>query len=148
MLQETLKSLFDRDLKRLSKEMESYQSENNLWIVDKDISNSAGNLCLHLIGNLNWFIGAQLGETGYIRHRDLEFSSKNVPRTELLQEIDNTRAMIHQSLDKISEDQLEQEYPLMVLKQETSTYYFLVHLLTHLSYHLGQINYHRRLLDL
>ena len=147
MLTETLKLLFERDLKKLRYEIETYKSEKNIWHIDKNITNSAGNLCLHLIGNLNWFIGAQLGKTGYIRHRDLEFSSINIPKVDLIKEIDKTRSMLDNTLNKITVDQLELEYPILVFEQKSSTYYFLVHLLTHLAYHLGQINYHRRLLD-
>jgi len=71
-----LKSIFVRDLKKLKSEIESYKNEKNIWTKDRNITNSAGNLCLHIIGNLNWFIGGQLGDTGYIRRRDLEFSKK------------------------------------------------------------------------
>jgi len=147
MITEALQLLFERDLVKLKSEIETYKNENNIWCTDKSISNSAGNLCLHLIGNLNWFIGAQLGKTGYIRHRELEFSSTNVPRIDLLIEIDKTRSMLDDTLGKLTNDQLEAEYPILVFKQKTTVYYFLVHITTHLAYHLGQINYHRRLLD-
>ena len=147
MLTETLKLLFERDLKKLRDEIEAYKTEKNIWQVEKNIKNSAGNLCLHLIGNLNWFIGAQLGATGYIRHRELEFSSTNIPKDDLLLEIDKTRSVLDNTLDKITESQLELEYPILVFDKKTTTYYFLIHLSTHLAYHLGQINYHRRLID-
>ncbi len=147
MLKETLKLLFDRDLKKLKSEIESYNNEKNIWQIDKSITNSAGTLCLHIIGNLNWFIGAQLGNTGYIRHRELEFSSINIPRVDLIIEIDKTRLMLDNTLLNVTNDQLEADYPILVFKQKTSTYYFLIHLTTHLAYHLGQINYHRRLLN-
>jgi len=147
MLTETLKLLFERDLKKLRDEIEAYEIEKNIWQVEKNIKNSAGNLCLHLIGNLNWFIGAQLGATGYIRHRELEFSSTNIPKDDLLLEIDKTRSVLDNTLDKITASQLELEYPILVFDKKTTTYYFLIHLTTHLAYHLGQINYHRRLID-
>lgn len=147
MLTETLKSLFKRDLNKLKAEIDAYKSEASLWQTDKDISNSAGNLCLHLIGNLNWFIGAQLGNSGYIRERELEFSSKDIPKVELLSEIEKTEAIIQETLDNITADQLESDFPITMFQENPSTYFFLVHLSTHLAYHLGQINYHRRLLD-
>ncbi len=147
MLNQTLKKLFNRDLHKLKTEIESYQNEANLWIIDQSIANSAGNLCLHLIGNLNTYIGAALGNSGYIRNRDLEFWLKDVPREELLIKIDDTLNIVNQTLDKITTEELEAEYPLLVLEGKTSTGYFLTHLATHLAYHLGQINYHRRLLD-
>lgn len=148
MIIESLKSLYSRDLNKLKAEIEAYQNEENLWIADKNISNSAGNLCLHLIGNLNHFIGAQLGNTDYVRHRELEFSLKNIPRTELIEKIEATTAIIDSVLNQLPDTEMEKEYPLIVFEDKMTTGYFLIHLLSHLDYHLGQINYHRRLLDI
>lgn len=147
MLAETLTSLFTRDLHKLMAEIESYQNEANIWRIEKSISNSAGNLCLHLIGNLNTYIGAVLGNTGYIRNRDAAFSLKDVPRKELIEKIEATIDLVAKVVPEISAEQFSSEYPLLVLKEKTSTQFFLVHLTTHLAYHLGQINYHRRLMD-
>jgi len=147
MLTQTLKTLFNRDLNRLKSEIGSYKNEANLWIIDKSIANSAGNLCLHLIGNLNTYIGATLGGSNYIRNRELEFSLKDVPKQELINMIEATIIVVNETLDKITEKQLNSEYPTLVFQEKTSTEFFLVHLTTHLAYHLGQINYHRRLLD-
>jgi len=148
MLIETLKTIFTRDLLKLKTEIELYKNEKNLWRTDKAISNSAGNLCLHLIGNLNNYIGKELGNTGYVRNRELEFSLKDIPTAELINKIDDTIAVVQVSLNTMKEDDLNKEYPLLVFDKKTSTEYFLVHLVAHLSYHLGQINYHRRLLDI
>lgn len=147
MLTQTLKTLFRKELEKLKREIELYQEESKLWIIKKAITNPGGNLCLHLIGNLNNYIGKELGHTGYIRNRDLEFSQKGVPRDELLKKIDGTVRMVEQVLDTITDQQLEEEYPVIVFAEKMTTGFFLVHLLAHLSYHLGQINYHRRLLD-
>ncbi len=147
MLIAILQALFERDLLKLKTEIELYHDEKKLWYIEKQINNSAGNLCLHLIGNLNAFIGAELGNTGYIRKRELEFSLKDVPRKELLEKIEATTEVVKQTLQKITEEQLLAYYPLMVFKEKQTTGMFLTHLATHLSYHSGQINYHRRLLD-
>ena len=147
MLINTLKSIFERDLLKLKSEIKSYSLESDLWLVDRSISNSAGNLSMHLIGNLNHFVGAQLGSTGYVRNRDFEFSGKNIPKQTLLQQIDDTISMLHATLDGLSESQLQEDYPKIVFREKMSVEFFLVHLTTHLAYHLGQINYHRRLLD-
>ncbi len=143
----SLQSLFTRDLNKLKTEIESYQNEETIWKTDKNISNSAGNLCLHLVGNLNNYIGAELGNSGYIRNRELEFSLKDVPRTELIQQIESTIEIINSSLERLSTEDLQKNYPSEPLGYEMTTGYFLIHLFGHLSYHLGQINYHRRLLD-
>lgn len=147
MITTVLQTLITRELTKLRTEIESYKNESNLWRVDKNIANSAGNLCLHLIGNLNTYIGAILGKSGYVRDRDAEFALKNIPRKELIEKIDSTIAIINQVLPTLSEKDLSAEYPIVVLKEATSTEFFLVHLATHLTYHLGQVNYHRRLLD-
>lgn len=147
MLLNTLKSLFRRDLERLRQEIDAYRDEAKIWHVEKSIANSAGNLCLHLVGNLNTYIGAELGKTGYVRHRELEFSQKNVPKAELLAKIEETIVVVEKALDSVTDEQLNQQYPVLVFQEKTSTEYLLVHLTTHLTYHLGQINYHRRLLD-
>lgn len=147
MLTQTLKTLFLRDLNKLRKEIELYKEESKLWIIDKNIANSAGNLCLHLIGNLNTYIGKELGSTGYIRNRDLEFLQKDIPRAELLKKIDETILVVDKVLDTVTAQQLEEEYPVIVFTEKMTTGFFLVHLIAHLDYHLGQINYHRRLLD-
>ena len=147
MVIETLQKIFKRDLEKLKQEIASYRDESNLWKVDKSIANSSGNLCLHLVGNLNAYIGAEIGKTGYVRNRDLEFSQKNIPQTQLVKMIEDTILVVEDGLSKLNENDLEREYPLLVFKEKTSTGYFLIHLAVHLGYHLGQVNYHRRLLD-
>jgi hypothetical protein len=147
MLVTTLKAIFSKDLQRLRTEINLYNDENALWLVEKNIANSGGNLCLHVIGNLKTYIGKEIGKIDYVRDRDAEFSSKNVPRSELIKRLDETIAVVDLSLDRLTPEGLAGEYPIRVLEGKTSMEYFLVHLAAHLSYHLGQINYHRRLLD-
>jgi hypothetical protein len=143
----SIKSIFIRDLSKLKGEIESYPNENSIWEIRSDINNSAGNLTLHLIGNLNTYIGAELNKTGYIRNRELEFTLKNIPRVQLIQSIEATISVIENVLDQLSVKDLKKEYPTLIWEKKTSTEYVLIHLTTHLAYHLGQINYHRRLLN-
>jgi hypothetical protein len=147
MLTQTIKTLFTRELEKLRKEIASYNDEKKIWVIDKNIANSAGNLCLHLVGNLNTYIGGELGKTGYIRNRQLEFSTKDIPKDELLKNIDETIGVVEKTLDTLTDKQLMDEYPSRVLAEKTSTQFLLIHLIAHLDYHLGQVNYHRRLLD-
>ena len=146
MLNETLISFFNRDLENLKTELNSYSYEADLWLTSEHISNSAGNLCLHLLGNLNHFVGAIIGNTGYVRQRDLEFSQKNVPRAQMLNEIDDTMTMLQNVIAHLTQEELDREYPKQVFGEPMRTGYFLIQLCTRLTYHLGQINYHRRLL--
>ena len=138
--------IFDRDLNKLIAEINLYKDEGSLWITKEGISNSAGNLCLHLMGNLNHFIGAILGNNGYIREREKEFSLKNIPRKDLIQSIENTNMVVKESLSKLTAADFEKFFPLEVFGKPLTTGFMLLHLTTHLTYHSGQINYHRRLL--
>lgn len=147
MLTDTLRLLLCRDLNKLKEELELYQNEANIWRIDGNILNSAGNLCLHLVGNLNTYIGAVLGHSGYVRNRPEEFSLKHIPRRELVIKIAQTIAVIEATLPLVTDAQMQSEYPQEVNGGKLTTGYFLVHLAMHLSYHLGQVNYHRRLLD-
>jgi uncharacterized damage-inducible protein DinB len=147
MIIETLKTLYARDLNKLKSEIESYKSESAIWKKDSEIPNSAGNLTLHLVGNLNHFIGAEIGKTGYVRQRDVEFSTEFETKADLVKRIDETINVVDSALSTLTDEDLEKEYPIIVFTDKMTTGYFLIHLTTHLSYHLGQINYHRRLLD-
>jgi len=144
---ETLTKLFIKDLEKLKTEISSFKVEKNLWKISGEIKNSAGNLCLHLCGNLQHFIGAVLGKSGYVRNRDAEFSKKNIPLKELISEIELTTKVVEKTLNELNEAILTKTYPINLFGYETTTEYFLIFLTTHLNYHLGQINYHRRLLD-
>ena len=147
MLRKVLTELYERDLDKLKAEIQQYSDEADLWKTSGSITNSGGNLCLHLIGNLKHFFGAVLGETGYVRDRDAEFISGDVPKGAMLADIDATRHIVLSTLAGLTEDDLNKPYPIEVFGQPMTTGYFLTHLATHLNYHLGQINYHRRLLS-
>jgi len=148
MLKNSIIELFERDLTRLKDEINLYTAESKLWITEKEINNSAGNLVLHLLGNLNHFIGSTLGNSGYVRQREKEFSNKDIPRQEMLEEIDQTIVTIKNTVGKMDVEDFNNDYPLEVFKNKgkMKTEFFLVHLTGHLNYHLGQINYHRRLI--
>jgi len=146
-MKESFVKLFNRDIEKLKTEISSFKDEKNLWKISGDIKNSAGNLCLHLCGNLQHFIGAVLGNSGYERNRDAEFSKKNVPLNELITEIELTTKVVKKTLNEMDEAILPKTYPINLFGYETTTEYFLIFLTTHLNYHLGQINYHRRMLD-
>jgi Protein of unknown function (DUF1572) len=142
---ETITSLFEKDLNKLIEEINLYKTEEDLWIVKDGISNSGGNLALHVVGGLNHFIGATLGNTGYVRERDKEFSQKNIPGKQIVDDINKTIEVIKNTLSPLSAEDLEKEFPVQFNIKNPSTSYVLLYLLTHLSYHLGQVNYHRRL---
>jgi uncharacterized damage-inducible protein DinB len=143
---ETLSQLFARDFEKLESEIFAYSNEENLWVKESGISNSAGNLGLHLAGNLHHFLGSVLNKSDYVRDREFEFNGK-VNRDELISRVRSARQSVRVTLDNLTSEDFSKTYPLQPFGFEMSTEYFLTHLYSHFSYHLGQINYHRRLLD-
>ena len=139
--------LFERDLKKLSEEISLYKNEKDLWLLKGDIKNTAGNLVLHLIGNLHFYIGATLGKSGFVRNRDKEFSDKNIPRENILLSIDELQEMVKKILTSIPDEQMLEKFPIDFLGKRPSTVEMLFIVYGHLNYHLGQINYHRRITE-
>lgn len=146
MLNEHLSQLFERDLLRLKAEMDAYADETQPWRVLPGTSNAGGNLCLHVLGNLRHFVGQVLGNSGYVRNRPFEFSAKDIPLATIAAWIDETIEVVPATVRKLTPQALDARYPEKVFDDEMTTAFFLVHLLAHLSYHLGQINYHRRII--
>lgn len=147
MLNDELASFYERDLRKLIEEINLFRNEENLWETQGAIKNSSGNLVLHLIGGLNYLIGATLAKTGYIRNRDLEFTRKGVGREELVSELEKLIILINQTLAALTPPDLDAAFPIFFDKPNTSTRYVLMQLSLHLNYHLGQVNYLRRILE-
>jgi len=135
-----------KDINKLKEEISLYKNESDLWKLSGDIKNSTGTLTLHLIGNLKHFIGAILGKTGYVRERDKEFAERNISREKMLKGLDETLAIVKNILPKLSDEDLQKDFPLPFLEKIRPTIEILFILYGHFNYHLGQINYHRRLL--
>lgn len=138
-----LAALFARDLGKLRQEIETFGE--GIWTAPAGVTNSAGNLALHLEGNLREYIGRQLGGIAYERKRPLEFSTKDIPAAELIVRLAALETAIPPVVSALTEESLAAIYPEHVLGEPLSTRRFLIHLHGHLTYHLGQINYLRRL---
>ena len=121
-----------RDLDKLEKEISLYPSLNSLWVIQGDIKNSGGNLCLHLCGNLQHFIGSILGNSGYVRDREKEFSLRDISAKDLVLEVIKTKEAIKHTLTKLDPLMLEKDYPVQVFQEPMTTMYFLIHLTAHL----------------
>lgn len=145
MFKESLKQIWERDLNKLKDEIAAYESDDALWTIRGEIKNSGGNLALHLVGNMNHFIGAILGETGYVRHRDNEFADKGITKADLIARIEETIGVVGSSLDKLSDGDFDKDFPVPKHEETRKMDFMLLHLFGHFNYHLGQINYHRRL---
>jgi len=145
MITDTIRSIVLRDIRAVRREVEAYSNEAMLWELRGGATNSAGNLALHLCGNLQHFVGARLGQTGYVRNRDLEFSSRNVSRDKILAELDATARAIDAAFDRLTDSDVAKPFPEPINGATVPTGEWLVHLIAHLGYHLGQIDYHRRM---
>jgi uncharacterized damage-inducible protein DinB len=144
-LVEAVAAILDRDLRALAREVEAYPDEAALWQLPEGILNSAGTLVLHLTGNIQHYLGARLGNTGYKRDRPAEFSARGVPREALLRQIEAARGAVRSTVQKLTAEALELDFPEVVGGMRVVTGEYLVHLVSHFDYHLGQVNYHRRL---
>jgi hypothetical protein len=144
MLATELAALFARDLRRLRQELEAFPDDAAVWATAPGVTNSAGTLALHLEGNLREYIGRQLGGRAYVRDRPAEFSTRNVPREELVVRATGLLAEIPQMIGSLTAARLDATYPEKVLGTPLTSRQFLVHLHGHLNYHLGQIDYLRR----
>jgi len=149
MTAEEYRKHFEVQLNVLKTEINLFQDFDSLWECPKGISNSAGTLCLHLTGNLQYFIGAALGKTGYIRDRNAEFNKKDLKKAELITEIEAAAEAIKQGFELLQEKDLPEGYVEGFFNDGHlhSTDYILSRLLSHLNYHIGQVNYLRRILN-
>jgi uncharacterized damage-inducible protein DinB len=142
-----LAALLDRDLATLQREVEAYPDERDLWREIPGCPNVGGTLVLHLTGNLQHYIGAQLAGTGYVRDRPAEFARRGVPRTELLKEVEAARAAVQAASTTVTEAQLAADFPEVIGSSRVNTADYLTHLAVHFAYHLGQLDYHRRVVS-
>lgn len=147
MLNNILANFFERDLRKLADEIKMFKNEENLWKTHGSITNSSGNLALHIIGGLNFHVGYRLAQTGYVRNRDQEFSKKNVPKQDIVADLETLIVMVKSTLNNLSDDDMKKDFPAMFDGASNSMSYVLVTLLAHLNYHLGQVNYLRRTLE-
>ena len=138
---------YQRDIQRVIDEIGLFKDEANIWKIGGSIKNSAGNLVLHLTGGLNYLIGTNLSNTGYVRNRDAEFTIKGVDKEQLIGQLKELNSMIDKTISSLTEEQLESSFPIFFDKENATIRYVLIQLLLHLNYHLGQINYLRRMFE-
>ena len=146
MITSHLLPLYERDINALIQELSSYKNEADLWSIKGDVKNSPATLGLHIAGNLKHFIGAQLGKTGYIRNRDKEFADRNISKQTILKELQEALLIVQNTLPKLTDNDLQKDFPIEFLGKVRPAIEILFILYGHLNYHLGQVNYHRRLL--
>ncbi len=145
MLSDDLRAVMVRDLRAVAKEVAAYPSDEALWRTVPGVANAGGTLALHLAGNLQHFVGGVLGGSGYVRDRDDEFGRRGTPRAQVVKEVEAAIGAVEHALPKVGDAAWGEEYPLEVGGRRMSKGRFALHLSAHLAYHLGQMDYHRRI---
>ena len=145
MLVAAVAAILDRDLQALAREVAAYPDERALWETPPGVLNSSGTLALHLTGNIRHFLGAVLGDTGFVRDRPAEFSARDVPRTVILNQIEEARAAVRAAAARAGDEIESRDFPEVVSGLRVATGEYLIHLVSHFAYHLGQVDYHRRM---
>lgn len=140
-----LAAIITRELGTLVRELNAYPTEAGIWELPAGVPNSAGTLALHAAGNLQHFVGAVLGGSSFVRDRDAEFSRRGVPRAELIADLQRAARVVHETLSTMEAGRFEAWYPLPVANRRVNTGEFIMHLASHLAYHAGQLDYHRRI---
>ncbi|HMH21163.1 MAG TPA: DinB family protein [Puia sp.] len=147
MLNHIMADFYEQDLRKLIEEINLFKNEDDLWRIQGSVTNSSGNLALHIIGGLSFLIGTTLANTGYVRDRDQEFTRKGVARKDLVAQLEAVIPIVRETVNGLSPEDLEAGYPRFFDKPGTTKGYVLMRLLVHLGYHLGQVNYLRRVLE-
>jgi uncharacterized damage-inducible protein DinB len=144
MLVAAVAAILDRDLQALAREVTAYPDERALWATPPGIQNSGGTLAVHLAGNIRHYFGAKLGGTGYVRDRPAEFAARDVPRATILAQIEEARAAVRAAAARTADERQEEDFPEVIAGMRVATGEYLIHLVSHFAYHLGQLDYHRR----
>jgi Protein of unknown function (DUF664) len=145
MIVSSVIAILDRDLGALRREIEAYPDESALWLTPDGVPNSAGTLALHLAGNVQHYLGARLGGSGYLRDRPAEFARRNVPRSDIVEEIEAARRALAAAQQRSVGTDLSADFPEVIGGLRFATGDYLIHLVSHFAFHLGQIDYHRRI---
>jgi hypothetical protein len=144
MLNNVLAGFYERDLRKLAEEIGLFKREDNLWKLAGAVKNPAGNLALHIIGGSNHLFGKILAQTAYVRNRPGEFSKRDVPRTIIVAQLEELIPLVTGTVKAID---MNADYPIPFDDATRTNGYVVVQLLAHLNYHLGQVNYLRRILE-
>ena len=144
MFLEHIQHIMIRELEGMKREILAYQDEADIWRSVPGLPNTAGTIALHVAGNLQHFVGAQLGGSDFVRDREAEFSRRDVSAAGIVEELEQTIGAVRAAFAGLEEDAMDRLFPQEVAGVCPTSGEFLIHLVAHLAYHLGQIDYHRR----
>ena len=144
MFIEHIHHIMVRELEGMKREILAYRDEADIWRSTPGIPNTAGTIALHVSGCLQHFVGAQLGRSGFIRDREAEFSRRGVSAAEIVADLDEAIGAVDATFAGLEEDAMNRPFPQEISGVRPTAGEYLVHLVAHTAYHLGQIDYHRR----
>ncbi|GGR11649.1 DinB family protein [Deinococcus ruber] len=144
MLIQELRLIYLREIATLERELALYPDDQSVWTVLPGLPNAGGTLFLHLAGSLQHFFGAVLGKTGYVRNRAAEFSTRDLPRADIQEQLSQARQAVNAAFANIRDVDLEEPFPVVFADEPFSNRLTLLQFSSHLAYHLGQIDFHRR----
>jgi uncharacterized damage-inducible protein DinB len=138
--------LLVRELEAFIREITLFPDDETPWRVLPGVTNAAGNLALHVAGNLQHFFGAALGQTSYVRNRELEFATRSGTREQLTRELRAAIHVVQSTLGRMDASALDRPMPGVPGELHARAGLFLLHLVAHTAFHLGQAGYLRRML--
>jgi hypothetical protein len=117
-------------------------SEDEFWTKPYPYGNSVGHLTLHIIGNLSYYIGAEIAGTGYVRHRDLEFTdSERRTKEDVLRRLDEALELVVKTLGAQTSDTWGAEYSATGMQNVNDRFSTFLRCLAHFQHHIGQMLY-------
>lgn len=119
-------------------------SEEQIWTRPYPYGNSVGNLILHLTGNLSTYIGAQIGGTGYVRNRPIEFTDTGKPKAEILRAFDQTIETVLATIAKQSDDDWSAPFFGQLEAESKTRFSAFLSCAAHAYHHVGQMIYLQR----
>jgi len=140
-----LARVLTRELEGFERELMLFPDEASVWRTAPGVTNPAGTLALHVAGNLQHYVGAVLGGSGYVRDRTAEFSRRDVPRAEIVAELRAAVRAVESTLPHLPVARLDEPYRETMTGMVMPAGRFLLHLCTHAAHHLGQVGYLRRI---
>lgn len=117
-------------------------SEEQFWRKPYPYGNSFGHLTLHLVGNLNYYIGTQIARTGYVRDREREFTERNPPpKQAVFRQLDEAVGLVVQTLETQTAETWSQEYQAVGAEHTKDHFGIFLRCAAHFNHHLGQMIY-------
>ncbi|WP_254509910.1 DinB family protein [Anatilimnocola floriformis] len=131
------------DFARRVRTMASNLTDDQFWAKPYPYGNSFGNIVLHLIGNLSYYIGTQIEHTGYVRDRDSEFAivQQGRKKDEILAELDETVAMVIRSLGNQADNDWSRQYVAQGVDDVPDRFSIYLRCCVHFHHHIGQMTY-------